>query len=181
MLFDAASKRTWNERVGAAMRAIALASLSLIFSTSTFAGNIDEQFAATVGGIAWGTKLDELVGVRPGGDHFFSTAPGDRGYRVPDDEPLFGIPRQDMKVQYHFGKNNEVIAIAYGLPYERREQLLGQLLLLFGPYRKPYVEETSLNYDWPADRRVAIAVRASREPKNGILEFWLHLVPTRNR
>ena len=90
-------------------------------------------------------------------------------------------PRQEMKVQYHFGKSNEVIAIAFGLPYERREQLLGQLLLLFGPYRKPYVADTALIYDWPADRRVAISVRASREPKNGILEFWLHLVPPRTR
>jgi hypothetical protein len=155
------------------MRTIVLACASIALSTSTFAGPIDDQFTAGVGGVSWGMKLDELIGIRPGGDHYFSTAPGERAYTVMDDEALFGIPRQGMRIQYHFGKDNGVRSIAIGVPYERREQLLGALLLLFGQCQKPYVEGTAVHYDWPSDQRVWLGVRASRNPTNGILELWV--------
>lgn len=161
------------------MRTIALVVLSIGLSASALAGPIDDQFAAGVDGIPWGTKLHDLVAIRPGGDHYFSTAPGERMYTLLDDEPLFDIPRAGTRIQYQFGKSNEVRSVAIGVPYERREQLLGQLLALFGQYEKPVTRGTALHYYWRADRRCRIAVRASREPRNGILEFWVHVIEER--
>jgi hypothetical protein len=155
------------------MRTLALVCVSLILSTPAFAGDIDDQFAAGMGGIPFGTKLDDLIAMRPGGDQHFSTAPGHRSYFLDDDQPLFGIERRDMRVQYHLGKNNEVRSIALGVPYAMREQLLGQLMAMFGRYRAASSEPNAINYHWPADKRVYISVRASRDPKNGILEFWV--------
>jgi hypothetical protein len=161
------------------MRTIALVALFIGLSASALAGPIDDQFAAGVGGIPWGTKLHDLVAIRPGGDHDFSTAPGDRSYALLDDEPLFGIPRAGTRIQYHFGKHDEVESVSIGVPYERREQLLGQLLASFGQYRTPVTRGTAISYYWPADRRCSISVRASREPRNGILEFWVHVIEER--
>ena len=155
------------------MRTLALACVSLVLATPAFGGIIDDQFAAGIGGIPFGTKLDDLIAIRPGGDQHFSTAPGHRCYFLDDDEPLFGIERRDMRVQYHLGKNNEVRSIGLGVPYAMREQLLGQLMATFGRYWEFSPEPTARNYYWPADKRVRISVRASRDPKNGILEFWV--------
>ena len=160
------------------MRTIALVGL-FVLSTPALAGGIDAQFAAGVGGIPWGTKLDDLVAIRPGGDHYFSTAPGERTYTLADQEPLFGIPRPGMRVQYHFGRNDEVISVAIAVPYERREQLLSELWLLFGQSAKPENVGTATRYYWPTDEHCGISVRASREPKNGILEFWVHFLDGR--
>jgi hypothetical protein len=160
------------------MRIIALACLLLALSTSAFAG-VDDEFAAGVRGVPWRMTLDELIAVRPGGDHYFSTALGEHCYIVADDEPLYGIPRPAMRMQYHFGKDNRVTSIAIGVPYERREQLLSELLLSFGPYRKPRVYGTAIYYDWPPARRAQIGVRASRDPQNGILELWIRVVDSR--
>jgi hypothetical protein len=82
-------------------------------------------------------------------------------------------------MQYHFSKDNRVTSIAIGMPYERREQLLSELLLAFGPYRKPYVYGTAIHYIWPATQRAQIGVKASRDPKNGMLELWIRVVETR--
>jgi hypothetical protein len=163
------------------MRTIALACVSLALSTSALAGPIDDQFAAGVGGVPWGMKLAELIAIRPGGDQYFSTSAGERVYTIADDEPLFGIPRPGMRVQYHFGKQNEVRSIAVGVPYERRDELLGQLLLLFGRHFAPTTTVAAIDYDWPADRRVLVGVRASRDPQNGILEFWVGYRDSRDR
>lgn len=155
------------------MRTLALACVSLVLSTPAFAGDIDDQFAAGIGGIPFGTKLDDLIAMRPAGDQHFSTSPGHRCYILDDDEPLFGIERHDMRVQYHLGKNNEVRSVALGVPYAMREQLLGQLLAMFGRYWESSSDPTAVGYYWPADERVRVSVRASRDPKNGILEFWV--------
>jgi hypothetical protein len=161
------------------MRIIALACVSLALSASAIAGAVDNEFAAGVRGVPWETTLDELIAIRPGGDQYFSTAPGERCYIVADDEPLYGIARPTMRMQYHFGKDNRVTSIAIGVPYDRREQLLGELLLAFGPYRKPYVYGTAIHYEWPSAQRARIGVRASRDPNNGMLEFWIRVVETR--
>jgi hypothetical protein len=159
------------------MRTLALACVSLVLTTPAFAGAIDDQFAAGMGGIPFGMKLDDLIAVRPGGEQFFSTAPGERGYSLADEDPLFGIQRDGMRIQYHFDKDNRVRSVAIGLPYAMREQLLGQLLVRFGQYRKSTLLRTAVDYDWPADARVRIGVRASQDPKNGILEFWVSVTP----
>jgi len=161
------------------MRIIALACISLALATSAIAGAVDDEFAAGVRGVPWGTTLDELIAIRPGGDQYFSTAPGERCYIVADDEPLFGIARPGMRMQYHFSKDNRVTSIGIGVPYEQREQLLSELLLAFGPYRKPYVYGTAIYYDWPARGRARIEVRVSRDPPNGMLEFWIEAVEKR--
>ena len=55
------------------------------------------------------------------------------------------------------------------------------LLLLFGRYHKPVARGTALVYLWPADGDLRIGVKASREPKNGILEFWVEIKEQRDR
>ena len=96
---------------------------------------------------------------------------------LPDDEPLFGIERRGMRIEYTFGKNNEVRSVALGVPYAMREQLLGQLMSMFGRYWEHTADPIANHYYWPVDERVGIAVRASRDPKNGILEFWVMAIP----
>jgi hypothetical protein len=155
------------------MRTLALAFVSLVLSTPALAGEIHDQFAAGIGGIPWGTKLDDLIAMRPGGDQYFSTGLGGRSYELNDDQPLFGIERPGMRIQYHLGKRNEVRYVALGVPYAMREQLLGQLAALFGRYWVSASDPVALTYYWPTDNRVRISVRASRDTKNGILEFWV--------
>ena len=159
------------------MRTLAIACVSLVLSTPAFAGGIHEQFAAGIGGIPWGTSLDNLIAMRPGGDQHFSTADGGRCYHLADDEPLFGIERRGMRMEYTLGKNNEVDSVALGVPYAMREQLLGQLMSMFGRYWERTSDPIANHYYWPIDDRVGIAVRASRDPKNGILEFWVTVIP----
>ena len=159
------------------MRTLALACDYLVLSTPALAGEIHDRFAAGIGGIPWGTKLDDLIAMRPGGDQHFSTAPGQRCYFLTDEEPLFGIERRGMGVEYHLGKNNEVRSAALGVPYAMREQLLGQLTAMFGRYWESPLNSVAVSYYWPADDRVRISVRASRDPKNGILEFWVSVIP----
>ena len=165
------------------MRTLALACISLVLSTPAFPGEIHDQFATGFGGIPWGTKLDDLIAMRPGGDQYFSTSPGRRAYILADDEPLFGVQRRGMRIQYHLGKDNEVRSVGIGVPYAMRDQLLGQLLLLYGQYQESTPNSTIVEYDWPVDGRICIGARASRDPKNGILEFWVGVValPTDSR
>jgi hypothetical protein len=161
------------------MRIIALACSSLVLVTSAVVGAVDDEFATGVRGVPWGTTFDELIAIRPGGDQYFSTAPGERCYIVADDEALYGIARPGMRMQYPFSKYNRVISLGIGVPYDRREQLLSELLLAFGPSRKPYVYGSAIHYDWPATQHAQIGVRASRDPKNGMLELWIRDVQSR--
>jgi hypothetical protein len=63
--------------------------------------------------------------------------------------------------------------IAFGIPYERRDQLLGTLISLFGSYAATRVVGTAIIYRWPPDSGVALVVRVSKDPNNGILELWV--------
>ncbi|MEP7244896.1 MAG: hypothetical protein ABI885_14620 [Gammaproteobacteria bacterium] len=151
------------------MRRIILLLLLGAMSHAACVGAIANQFGPGYGGVAWGTPLVTLVGMLPSGDHYFSTAPGECVYTVRNDDPLFGVPREGMRVQYHFGKGLGVEYIAISVPYERREQLLGSLISLFGPYAKAVPKGTATIYAWPRDRDIAMGVRASKDPANGIL------------
>jgi hypothetical protein len=55
------------------------------------------------------------------------------------------VPRPGTRVQYHLGKDGGVGAIAIGLPYEPREQLLGSRVALFGSYARRAVQGTAAN------------------------------------
>jgi hypothetical protein len=156
------------------MRCIAVLLALGAMSQAACAGAIANQFKLGYGGVAWNTPLVSLVGMLPGGDHYFSTAPGERVYTLRNDDPLFGVPREGMRVQYHFGKGNGVDYIAVAVPYERREQLLGSLISLFGPYANAVPKSAATIYAWPRDHDIVMAVRASQNPTNGILEFWLY-------
>ena len=107
------------------MRALALACVSLVSTAPAFAGAIDDQFAAGLGGIPFGTKLNDLIGMRPGGDQHFSTAPGGRCYHLDDEDPLFGIERRGMRIEYSLGKNDDVYSVALGVPYAMRRHPRG--------------------------------------------------------
>jgi hypothetical protein len=135
-------------------------------------GAIATQFSSGYGGVYWGTSLDSLVGVLPGGEHHFSTSPGERAYIVKNSDPFFGVPRSGMNIVYHMGKGDVVEGIEIAFPYERRDQLLGVLLSLFGAYTQMVVNQgLAVIYRWPHDNGITVTVRTSTNPTNGILEF----------
>lgn len=149
----------------------------VISTPAVWAGPVAEQFGSGYDGVSWGLSLAQLVGMIPEGDHYFSTSLGHRVYTVKNDEPFLGVPRAGTRIQYHLGIGGVVESIAVGIPYERREQLFGALIPQFG--RPTRVDEVgnSLIYTWPQDRDVRIRVRASKDPRYGILEFWIqHII-----
>jgi hypothetical protein len=150
-------------------RATAFCVLALV-PTIGVAGPIAEQFAGGWGGISFGTPLAALMGTLPEGDQYFSTAPGGRDYTIRSDEPILGVPRNGMRVRFHLDAQGTVGQIGITVPYERRDQLLGVMLSLFGPYRTQVIG-ISTHYSWPVDRGVQVAVRSSTNPANGILEL----------
>jgi hypothetical protein len=157
-----------------------------IFLTAIFfvayqadAGPIAAQFGSGYEGVQWGTTLTKLVGLFPEGEHYFSTAPDSRVYMVQNNYPIFDVPRVGTRVQYALGINGGVESIAVGVPYERRDQLLGALLSLFGSYSATGTVGTAIIYQWPQDNQIQISVRASKNPTNGILEFWINHIETK--
>ena len=158
------------------MRALVFVGLMFAVRISV-AGPIADYFSSGYEGVAWGTSLTDLVGLLPLGEHHFSTAPGERVYIVRNDEPLLGVPRLGATIQYHLGKDGGVESIAVDLPYERRDQLMGTLLSLFGRYATKRVVGSAISYYWMPDRGITLSTRSSQSPKNGILEFWIGRIP----
>jgi hypothetical protein len=161
------------------MRRVLLFAAILFAAQRSTAGSIDAQFGAGYEGVSWGMSLTRLVGVFPDGEHYFTTAPGDRGYMVHNNDPIFGVPRAGKTIQYHLGKDGGVEIIAVGVPYERRDQLMG-VLYSFGSYSSTGTIGQAIIYKWQRDGRIVINVRASKDPTNGILVFWVyHVDPSR--
>jgi hypothetical protein len=105
------------------MRSAIFLAVILFAAQRSAAGPIEAQFGSGYEGVSWGMSLTKLVGVFPDGEHYFTTAPGERGYMVRNNDPIFGVPRAGTRVQYHLGKDGGVEIIAVGVPYERRDQL----------------------------------------------------------
>jgi hypothetical protein len=145
-----------------------------ILCSASFAGPMAAQFRSGFGGVAWGTSLTNVVGVLPEGDHHFSTAPGHRVYFARNDEPILGVPRAGTRVQYHLGENGGVEMIGVEVPYERRDQLVGAAVSMFGAYASARAVGGVTIYRWPADDGITIEIRCSTEPRFGILEFWIN-------
>jgi len=151
-----------------------LSSFALIFVSSIcWSGPIAAQFGSGYGGIPWGMSLVDLVGVLPGGEHFFATTAGERDYAVENNESLVGVPRTGMKVQYGLGKDNRVEVIAVNVPYERRDQLLDALVIAFGSFKGKFTKGTSTTYYWAVDDGIQISLRASVVSSYGILQFGI--------
>jgi hypothetical protein len=156
----------------------ALLAVMLASTPLAWAGPIADQFESGYGGVSWGLPLAKVVGMVPGGDHYFSSAPGHREYSVRNDEPFLGVPRPGTRIQYSLGTDGGVESIAIGFPYERREELLGALYSQFGRPAKVNEVGSAIIYRWAMDRDVGIALRASRDPQYGILELWIeHITP----
>ena len=115
----------------------------------------------------------------PEGEHYFSTAPGARVYMVQNNYPIFDVPRSGTRVQYQLWRNGGVESIAIGVPYEKRDQLLGTLMSLFGGYSASTTVGTAVVYQWPQDNQIQIGARASKDLTNGILEFWINHIETK--
>jgi hypothetical protein len=54
---------------------------------TTRAGAIAHQFASAYDGIVWGSSLAELVGIHPGGQHYFAVGGVVRDYTLPVKRP----------------------------------------------------------------------------------------------
>ena len=165
------------------MRRKLFAGLLIAAPSAAWCGPIADQFGSGYEGVTWGLRLADLVGMMPGGDHYWSTAPGKRVYVVKNDAPLFGVPREGTRVQYHLGKDGGVEHIAIGVPYERREQVLSSLNLQFGGYVAHDFGPATC-YMWGEDRQVRLSLCVSRDPRYGIAEVWINHVsgatPKRN-
>lgn len=148
----------------------------MLFARNSWAGPIADQFRSGYGGVSWGTSLTDLVAMFPNGEHHFSTAPGTRVYLVRSDEPIFDVPRAGTQIQYHLGAFGGVEMIAIDVPYERRDQLMGALYSSFGSYSVVQHIGTAVVYLWNRDDGITMSVRASTDPKFGILEFWISRV-----
>jgi hypothetical protein len=161
------------------MKCILLTAIIGIQCQTAFGGPITDEFRGGYGGIPWGTSLVNLVGTLPGGQHFFavtSTA-GERLYKVANDEPLMGVPRQGMNVDYGLGKWNTVDVVGINVPYERRDELLGVLISRFGNYSKRIQVGASTYYEWPQEICLRMSLRASTAPNYGILQFVISNPP----
>jgi hypothetical protein len=154
------------------IRILAMVAAGFLCQTA-FGGPITDEFRGGYGGIPWGTTLTDLVGMLPSGRHYFavtSTA-GERNYDVTSDEPLLGVPRRGMSVQYGIGKWSTVDIVGVSVPYERRDELLGVLIARFGNYSKRAQVGASTYYEWPQEGCLRISLRASTSPSYGILQF----------
>jgi hypothetical protein len=154
------------------IRILVTAAIGFLCQTA-LGGPITDEFLGGYGGIPWGTSLADLVGTLPGGHHYFgvtSTA-GQRTYDVINDEPLLGVPRKGMRVQYGIGKWNTFDIVGVNVPYERRDELLGVLISRFGNYSKRAQVGASTYYGWPQENCLQMSLRASTSPNYGILQF----------
>jgi hypothetical protein len=79
-------KRTHRLRGFLTGRAIFMRTLASLSSPSN-AGAVAAQFSSRYGGITWANSLD---GTLPGGEHHFSTSPGQRVYVAANPDPFFG-------------------------------------------------------------------------------------------
>ena len=160
------------------IRILVIAAVGFLCQTA-FGGPITDEFRGGYGGIPWGSSLADLVGTLPDGHHYFavtSTA-GERNYDVINDEPLLGVPRRGMSVQYGIGKWNTVDIVGVNVPYERRDELLGVLISRFGNYSKRAQVGASTYYEWPQENCLRMTLRASTSPSYGILQFVISNPP----
>ena len=163
---------------GLMSRAFLAVMLTLVSLPLAWGGPIADQFGSGYGGVPWGLSLAKLVGMVPGGDHYFSTALGHREYSIRNDEPFLGVPRPGTRIQYGLGTDGGIESVAIGFPYDRREELLGALYSQFGRAAQINEVGTAVIYRWAQDGEIRIAVRASRDSQYGILELWIqHVTP----
>lgn len=135
------------------------------------AGPIYEQFGAGALGVPWNSSIDAVIGSLQPGDHVFATTPGHRAYWVKDDQTLWGVPRQGHGILYGFGEKNELVSAAISFPYERKEQLLGTLIYLFGASERDGTKGSQRWYQWQCDGGVKISVWTSAKSAHGVLWF----------
>ncbi len=156
------------------MRCAGLLSALMLFCQSTFAGPIADRFGSGVLGMAWDSSLDSLVGVFPNGEHVYATTPGQRAYLVRDDQEFLGVVRTGHSLLYAFGSRENLVAVVFSFPYERKEELMGALISHFGQPQGTTRQGQQQSTQWRKDRGVYVVLRASLEPKHGIA--WLSIL-----
>lgn len=155
------------------MNRAALLLASALLCEYTFAGPIADEFGSGVLGMAWDASLDSVVGVFPDGEHVYATTPGQRAYLVRDDQEFMGVIRTGHSLLYGFGSTNNLVAVVFSFPYERKEELMGALLSNFGRPRETNSNGQQQSAAWQ-DRGISIVLRTSLEPKHGIA--WLGIL-----
>jgi hypothetical protein len=151
------------------MRQMLIAFLIATAPLTTNAGALARDFGSGYEGVAWGDSLEDLVKLHPGGDHFFAFGAGTRDYALPDERPIFGIPRNRMRVRYFLDDTNSVVSVGLTFPYDQRQKLLGALVLTYGPYRRTTTKGISATYLWTRDDGVGLSVVETFDPSFGIL------------
>jgi hypothetical protein len=117
------------------MRTALVISMLLLLAPLSEAGPVYETFRSGILGIPWGATLDHVIGVYPDGDNVFATTPGHRAYFVKDGATFLGVPRERQGVVYGFDAEDKLGIVAIAFAYERKEELRGALISLFGPPR----------------------------------------------
>jgi hypothetical protein len=153
------------------MNRFILVSLLLVLSNAAVSGPISEQFRGGVNGAAWGASIDDVVGMFPPGDHVFANTRGERAYWVKDGLSFLNVPRDGQGTLFGFNESDVLSSVTLGFQYERKDQVLGALISVFGAPDRTGTQGTKNFSCWKADAKIDVCFWVTRQAKHGI--SWL--------
>ena len=137
------------------------------------AGPIADRFVSGVLGMQWGSSLDSVVGALPQGDHVYGTSRGNRGYVVKDDQDFLGVARRGHNIVYWFDENDTLESVTLSFPHERKDELMGALILLSGHSGRQAIHKRSHVNIWGDHYGISIYLKTTIDEQNGIA--WLQI------
>jgi hypothetical protein len=135
------------------------------------ADSLKATFGGGVLGIPWGATLTSVVGIYPQGDHVFAVTPGCRAYWVKDGQQFLGIPREGKGVLFGMDSQNHVAIAAVAFAFERRVELHGTLISLFGVPTTASQSGGMTRYGWRSPDGMTASVTEFGEGTQRII--WL--------
>jgi hypothetical protein len=128
-------------------------------------------FGGGVLGIPWGATLVSVVGTYPQGDHVFAVTPGCRAYWVKDGQQFLGIPREGKGVLFGMDRQNHLAIASVAFDFERRAELHGTLISLFGAPTVASQSGEMTRYGWRSPEGMRVSVTEFGEGTQRII--WL--------
>ena len=149
--------------------------LPLLLLTTTCIAAPADSLKATFGGgvlgIPWGATLASVVGTYPQGDHVFAVTPGCRAYWVKEGQQFLGIPRDGKGVLFGMDRENHVAIASVAFDFERKAQLHGTLISLFGAPAVATQSGGITRYGWRSPEGMTASVTEFGEGTQRII--WL--------
>jgi hypothetical protein len=135
------------------------------------ADSLKATFGGGVLGIPWGATLTNVAGIYPEGDHVFAVTPGCRAYWVKDGQQFLGIPREGKGVLFGMDSQNHVAIAAIAFDFDRRAELHGTLISLFGAPMLATQSGGMTRYGWRSSEGMTASVTEFGEGTQRII--WL--------